>query len=184
MHFLLDKLKEHDPLTFLHSIRVAELSVEIAKQLELDNHDQKVLYHGGLFHDIGKLEIDPYILNKPEKLTIEEWKLIQQHPITGYEMLRKYDSGYGICYIALFHHERIDGSGYPFGMKKDDIPLKTQIVALAESFDAMISKRNYNDAKTVETAFQELISLKNVLYLPQVVDALVNCQYIQSSLKK
>jgi putative nucleotidyltransferase with HDIG domain len=176
MKSLLNKLKQHDLYTYMHSLRVAELSVEISKYLGLSDKEQKVIHLGGLLHDIGKLEVDPQILNKPEKLTFDEWTLIQNHTVIGYTMLQNYGYEMGFSYIALFHHERCDGSGYPFGLKQEAIPLEAQIVALADSFDAMVTQRPYSNAKTTEQALNELIMEKGVLFLPKIVDSLVECK--------
>lgn len=175
MKVLIEKLKEHDPYTYLHSQRVAQLSVEIAKVLEFSEQDLKKIYYGALLHDIGKIEIDKNILNKPDKLTRDEWRLIQQHPIFGYKIIFQYCSGDILPYIALMHHERSDGSGYPFGITKDRIPPEVQIVAVADSFDAMTTQRMYNRAKTAQEALDELVIDSTVLFLPETVDALKEC---------
>jgi putative nucleotidyltransferase with HDIG domain len=173
MKFLLNKIKEHDSNTYTHSLRVAELALEIARYLGLNDHDQKTIHMGGLLHDIGKLEVDPFILNKPNKLTLEEWDLIKKHPIFGYQMLQASGFDMGFSYISLFHHERCDGSGYPFGLKEEAIPLIAQVVALADCFDAMVTQRPYGLPKSIPLALNELITAKGSLFLPEVVDALV-----------
>jgi putative nucleotidyltransferase with HDIG domain len=173
MKFLLNKLKEHDTYTYMHSLRVAELSLEIAKYLGLNDLDQSTIHMGGLLHDIGKLEVEPFILNKPDKLTLEEWDLIKKHPIFGYQMLQTSGFDMGFSYIALFHHERCDGSGYPFGLKEEAIPLIAQVVALADSFDAMVTQSPYGHSKSISISLNELITEKGTLFLPEVVDALV-----------
>lgn len=171
MDFLMKKLKDYDPNTYLHSKRVAELSSQIAKQMDLADRELKDIYYGALLHDIGKIKIDKLILTKPERLTLDEWKIIQQHPVLGYEIVNPYCKGTSIPYIVLMHHERCDGSGYPFGLKGSNIPLSSQIIAVADSYDAMITSRPYSGPKTRDQAILELEEGKNKLYLADVVDA-------------
>jgi putative nucleotidyltransferase with HDIG domain len=178
MDFLMEKLKDYDPFTYLHSQRIADLSSQIAKQLNLTPSEQKDVYYGALLHDIGKIKIDRLILNKPERLTLDEWKIVQQHPILGYEIINPFCSGTSIPYIVLMHHERCDGSGYPFGLKGSDIPLGPQIIAVADSYDAMITARPYKKAKTREQVIMELEGEKNNLYLADVVDAFLQVQMV------
>lgn len=180
MKLLLSKLKDHDPYTYMHSLRVADLSLDMSKQLGLSEYEQKIIHKGGLFHDVGKLKIDPYILNKPAKLTVEEWGLIQQHPIWGFQMLRELGFHLEFSYIALFHHERCDGSGYPFGLTKESIPYYSHIVALADSFDAMVTHRPYSPSKGIGEVINEIQSKSGILFLPELVDALVECKKVKS----
>lgn len=174
MEKLVDLLKDHDLATYYHSKRVADLSSRIAKNMNLAETEQQIIYYSGLLHDIGKLKVDKEILNKPAKLTKEEWLLIQQHPIFGYEMLNQYylfDDE--IKHVVLYHHERIDGSGYPFKLSGQEIPLKAQIVAIADSFDAMTNTRAYSQAKSVNQALDQLLLDKGCLFNPIVADTLV-----------
>jgi putative nucleotidyltransferase with HDIG domain len=171
--FLVEKLKEHDINTYNHSLRVADLSLRISKKLSFEEHDQKVIYYGALLHDIGKLQIDYEILNKSEKLTKEEWLLIQQHTIFGHNLLGEHKISLpGLNYIVLLHHERLDGSGYPFGLKGDDIPIEVLIVGLADSYDAMTSQRPYSNVKTAEQALAELIRVKGIQFPSEIVEKL------------
>ncbi|SFH93079.1 HDIG domain-containing protein [Tindallia magadiensis] len=132
--------------TYTHSLNVAILSVLTAKSLRLSQDKIKELGVGALLHDVGKMAVPDEILNKPGNLTKEEWLLMKEHPENGYNMVK---GNVGISAytkaIILSHHERIDGSGYPNGLKKDHIHLLTQIVSLADIFDAITSDRCYRN---------------------------------------
>jgi len=175
----LEQLKNHHYETFLHSHRVAGLSLAISKQLGCTQKEQEEIYYGGILHDIGKLKVPKDILNKPGKLTLEEWKWIQQHPVLGYQMLQGLSINPNIREIVLIHHERLNGRGYPFGLKNDQISLGALIVAVSDSFDAMTNNRPYHRLKTVQEAIVELEREKNSLYSPQVVEALIETQLVR-----
>ncbi|MBP1933597.1 HD-GYP domain-containing protein [Ammoniphilus resinae] len=175
----LEQLKNHHYETFLHSHRVAGLSLAISKQLGCTKAEQEEIYYGGILHDIGKLKIHTEILNKPGKLTLDEWKIIQQHPLLGYQMLEGLSLSLNIREIILIHHERVNGRGYPFGLKKEQISLGALIVAVSDSFDAMTNNRPYHSLKTVSQAIEELKREKETLYSPQVVDALVETRLVR-----
>ncbi|RXT03796.1 HD-GYP domain-containing protein [Ammoniphilus sp. CFH 90114] len=154
---LVEQLKQHDLDTYLHSYRVAELSLRISQACEHSKMEQQMVYYGGLLHDIGKLKINTEILSKPGKLTNEEWSLIQQHTVYGFEILRSdFKAQTEILYTVLFHHERMNGLGYPFGINGEHIPVQAQIVAIADSFDAMTNHRSYSKAKTTMEAIEIL----------------------------
>lgn len=157
MEHLLGPLKKHDPDTYYHSVRVADLAFKISKKLNFSERDQKYVYFGGLLHDIGKLKIDKEILRKPGKLTIDEWEQIKLHPVFGYEILENQSFIHKeIMCIVLFHHERINGSGYPYRFSNNMIPLNAQIVAVADAFDAMTNIRSYSKARSKQEAIKEL----------------------------
>lgn len=178
---LLEQLKEHDLDTYSHSLRVAELSLEISKLMNHARIEQNIAYYGGLLHDIGKLKINKEILTKPGKLSDYEWRVIQQHPIFGYELLNGHlvmESE--VLHIVLFHHERINGSGYPFSLSGDLIPLNAQIISIADSFDAMTNNRSYSRAKSIKEAIEVLKS--DCGYSPILLDTLI--QVVNSSAHK
>jgi HD-GYP domain-containing protein (c-di-GMP phosphodiesterase class II) len=134
-----------DTYTKGHSDRVSEYSVLIGKKLGLPNKDLETLKIGGLFHDIGKIGISDSILLKNGKLTNEEYDEIKRHPIIGKNILSNAAIFQNIIPIVLYHHERFDGKGYPYGISDKDIPFLARIVAVADAFDAMTSKRSYRD---------------------------------------
>jgi len=173
MEKLVELLKDHDIDTYHHSYRVAELSLHIARSMDLSEWDQKITYYSGLLHDIGKSRVGKEILVKPGKLTLDEWVSIQQHPIFGFKILKGYPlPDDEIKYVVLFHHERLNGSGYPFNLRDEHIPLKAKIVAVADSFDAMTNNRSYSRAKSFNEALNQILSDKGTLFDPIAVDAL------------
>ncbi|BBI36397.1 HD-GYP domain-containing protein [Cohnella abietis] len=141
---ILVHLEVHDEYVYRHSIGVALLSKLIGKTRGLNEAELLELTTAGFLHDIGKAKIPGAILNKPGKLTEEEFKVVKEHSVYGYEILKK---SVGIperyAYVALQHHEREDGSGYPFGLKGSHIDVYSKIVAVADVFHAMVSKRVY-----------------------------------------
>ncbi|WP_167578112.1 HD-GYP domain-containing protein [Ammoniphilus sp. YIM 78166] len=175
MKKLLETLKKHHSDTYEHCIRVAGLSLAIAKAMSIhDKEQQQIVYYGGLLHDIGKLKISKDILSKPGKLSFEEWSLIQKHPIFGYELSQADESiHHDISYTILFHHERINGKGYPFGISGDAIPLSSQIVAVADSFDAMTNHRSYQKEKSPKEALDVIIGDKGTLFSTIIVKKLI-----------
>lgn len=141
--------KMADSYTYTHSINVALLSTLIGKWLKLGHNALDHLMLAGLFHDIGKMRIDKSILNKPDKLTDEEFEEIKKHPVYSYELLQDnteipLDVKVGI----LMHHERMDGSGYPYGVYNENINDIAKILAIADSYDAMISERPYQKKRS------------------------------------
>lgn len=139
-----------------HSRRVCRYSLEIAKRLNCTPAELKVLRQGALLHDIGKLAVPDSILHKPARLTPEEWTIVKAHVTAGYELVREVPSLEGVAELILTHHERHDGSGYPTGLKGDEIPLCARIFAVADSFDAMTTPRPYQAPIPVALAVEEI----------------------------
>jgi putative nucleotidyltransferase with HDIG domain len=127
-----------------------------------------------LLHDIGKIDIPDDILKKPTRLTKEEFEIIKKHPVRGAELVKDTFLEQ-ISTIIEQHHERIDGSGYPYGLKDDEILLEAKILAVADSFDAMTSKRPYREAIEVSKALDELRKLAGVTYDKEIVKLLIEC---------
>lgn len=157
-----------DNYTKGHSDRVSEYSVLIGKRLGLPESDIKTLRIGGLFHDIGKIGISDSILLKNGKLTNEEYSEIKRHPIIGKNILSNAKIFEDIIPIVLYHHEKYDGTGYPYGLSYDKIPLLAKIVAVADAFDAMTSKRSYRDELDLEYVKNELKSKTGTQFDPIV----------------
>ena len=145
-----------DKYTNGHSLRVAEYSAQLAKRMGLSEKEQENIYYIALLHDIGKIGIPDSILNKPGKLTDEERKVIQNHPLIGGEILKDFTAIEGIADGAKFHHERIDGKGYNNGLKGNEIPLIARIIGVADTYDAMSSTRCYRPSLTKEFIVEEL----------------------------
>lgn len=158
-----------------HSMRVSELSASIAKEMKLskiNNNDIKTM---GLIHDIGKIVIDLYILEKPGKLTAEERKIIEQHPLSGSRMLNSSHEYARLAAGVLHHHERIDGKGYPNGITGDQIPIESKIIAVADAFDAMTAERPYRiKPLSTEKAIAELQKHSGTQFDKTIVDVFVN----------
>lgn len=123
----------------------------------------------GLLHDIGKIAIEESILNKPGKLTEDEWEEIKRHPEIGYRLLNTVNDMSVMAGYVLFHHEKWDGSGYPKGLKGKEIPLQSRIVAVADTYDAMTSERNYRNALPETIALEELRKNAGLQFDPELV---------------
>ena len=149
-----------DPYTKGHSDRVAEYSVLIGKSLNLSEEELKNLKIGGLFHDIGKIGVPDSILLKESRLDDEEYSQIKNHPLIGVHILSNATIFQDIIPIVKHHHERFDGKGYPSQLSGKDIPYLARIVSIADSFDAMTSKRTYRNALPLEVVKNEF--LKNI----------------------
>lgn len=153
-------LSLYDKNTYAHVCRVAFYANEIGKQLNLSIPEMNLLFYSSLLHDIGKIFIPVNLLEKKEKLSKEEYTLLQQHVEFGYSLLP--NSMMDIKNIIVAHHERLDGSGYPYHKTDKEIPKLSKIIAIADSYDAMTSNRFYNQVKTQNEAIEEL--LKNTIY--------------------
>jgi putative nucleotidyltransferase with HDIG domain len=165
-------LESADTYTYGHSERVAAYAVAIAEALALDPVDVMTVRVGASLHDIGKVRIPPTVLNKPGKLTPEEFDLIKKHPEWGLEILEDIEFPWLIEPIIRWHHEKIDGSGYPDGLAGDEIPLHAQIVCVADVFDAMTSARSYQDPVSPSEAVARMRKLTH-WWRPDVFAAFV-----------
>ncbi len=162
-----------DPYTSHHSHAVASISRRLARLLGQDEDWAQGVYLGSLIHDIGKISVPISILNRPGKLAQAEVNLIQMHPQTGYSVVRDLEFPWPIHEIILQHHERLDGSGYPKGLRGDEISLAARIVGVADVVEAISSHRPYRPALGVDEARDELKRGRGILYDADVVDACV-----------
>lgn len=137
-----------------HSIRVANLSQRLATLLKLNGVDIFSIYKSGLFHDIGKIEIEEKVLNKPGKLTDEEFAHIKEHSFYGFKMAKRFNFDKYEALNILHHHENFDGSGYPEGLKGNKIPLGARIIRICDTFDALTSDRPYKDKLSPRSAVE------------------------------
>jgi PAS domain-containing protein len=153
---LVKAIEAKDPYTAGHSERVMEFSVRIGQALGLSEEDLHVLRMGTLIHDIGKIGVPDSVLTKPDKLTDEEFEIIKRHPVTGFNMIRDIPYFKACAPIVRWHHERLNGRGYPDGLRGDEIPLLVQISTVADMFDAMTSNRAYRRSLGIEVAVSEL----------------------------
>lgn len=145
-----------DRYTSGHSQRVAEYSLNIAKRMGKSDEEQKIIYYAGLLHDVGKIRVPEEVINKPGKLTEEEFDQIRAHPVSGYHILKDIYEDERIAYGVKHHHERYDGKGYPNGMKGENIPEIARIIGVADAYDAMASNRSYRDALPQEVVRREI----------------------------
>jgi len=167
-----------DDETHEHTVRVGWLSGRIAEKLGLDTENVTKLQFAAPLHDLGKIGIPDGILLKPERLSEEEYEIMKTHTTIGHRILSRSSSSILKCAaeIALTHHERWDGSGYPNGLQREEIPLSGAIVAVADSFDAMVSERPYKEARPLNEAFDELKQLAGKWYRPDVVEVLLELE--------
>ncbi|CAM3537625.1 HD-GYP domain-containing protein [Arcobacter aquimarinus] len=174
---ILGKTAEYkDPETASHVARVAYYSKLLAKGYGLSEKEQDILFYSAPFHDLGKIGIEDKILLKPSKLTNEEFETMKKHPKIGYEILKNSQSEYlqAGAIIALTHHEKINGSGYPNGLKGDDIHIFGRIVAIADVFDALTSFRPYKQAWSFEDAVNYLQEKSGKEFDTKLVEIFIN----------
>ena len=172
IYSLIKALEEKDPYTRGHSERVAKYAYAIAKESGLSEEECRKIYKAGLLHDVGKIGIPEYILHKKEKLTHEEWEIIRKHEIMSIEILKPIKALSSLFSIILHHHERFDGTGYPYGLSGNMIPQGAQILAVADAFDAITCGRGYKRGKALDEAIKELEKNKGTQFNPKYVDIL------------
>lgn len=164
-------IEKRDPYTAGHQERVAELAVMIGREMGLDEQNLEGLKLGALIHDIGKISVPAEILNRPGKLEPEMFSIIRTHPQNGYEIIRGIDFPWPLAEMVIQHHERLDGSGYPNGLKRDEILLESRILAVADVVEAMASHRPYRAALGTDKALEEIERGRGTMYDENVVDA-------------
>lgn len=155
--------------TGVHSTRLAEWALHVATELGLNEAELADIETSALLHDIGKVGIPDAILNKPGKLTTEEYDLMKKHPEYGWAVLRQIPGMKTASLIILHHHESYNGTGYPAGLKKTEIPVGSRIVSVIDSFDAMVSNRPYRKGLPFEEAERRLIEASGTQFDPDVV---------------
>ena len=162
-----------DPYIAGHHERVSQLAVAIAREMLIPEEQIEGIRVTSMVHDIGKINVPAEILSKPGKLTDIEFGLIQQHTTTGYEVLKTIDYPWPIAEIVLQHHENINGTGYPYGLKDGDILIEAQIIRVADVVEAMSSHRPYRAALGLEAAIEELLIGRGEKYNQEAVDICV-----------
>ncbi|MEW5814420.1 MAG: HD domain-containing phosphohydrolase [Spirochaetota bacterium] len=173
VHALVNALEARDPYTHGHTTRVTIIAKAIARRLELEEEDLFALEIGALLHDLGKIGIPDAVLQKPGPLEQNEFHLIKEHPRMGELILKNIEYLERSIPSILYHHERFDGKGYPKGMTGNRIPLFGRIIAVADSFDAMISDRPYRQRMSIEKAVSELKKGAGSQFDKEVVDAFI-----------
>ena len=173
VHALSTLVEMRDPYTAGHQKRVAMIAQAIAREIGLPEDHVQSIWVASLIHDVGKIRVPSDILSKPGRISKAEFELIKEHPKTGYEILSKIEFPWSVADIVLQHHERMDGSGYPQGLKGDDILLASRIVGVADVVEAMTYHRPYREALGLNAALDEIKKNKGILYDPEVADACI-----------
>jgi len=170
--YTIGKIAEtRDPYTSGHQKSVSQIATFIAQEMKLPKDRIEGVRIASLVHDIGKISLPAEILNKPTKLSEIEYSLIKDHSQTGHDVLKSIEFPWPVARIVLQHHERLNGSGYPQGLKGEDILLEARIIGVADVIDAMSSHRPYRPAWGIDKALEEISKNKGILYDPKVVDA-------------
>ena len=170
---LVKTIDAKDRYTNGHSLRVAEYSKEIAKRMNKSEKEQETIYFAGLLHDVGKIRIPVDVINKDGKLTDEEYEQIKIHPVTSYHILKDIFDDMRVKNGAKFHHERYDGTGYPNGLKGENIPETARIIGVADAYDAMASNRSYRKALPQDVIRGEIEKGKGTQFDPQIADIML-----------
>lgn len=162
-----------DRYTNGHSLRVADYANEIAKRMKKSPEEQEKIYYAGLLHDVGKIRVPEEVINKPTRLTDEEFEQIRIHPVIGYHILKDIYEDKVVATGAKFHHERYDGKGYPNGLIGDNIPEIARIIGVADTYDAMASNRSYRKALPQPIVREEIEKGKGTQFDPQIADIML-----------
>ncbi len=158
----------------IHTERVSQYCAKIASEMKFSNKEIEDAKIAGALHDIGKIIVPPEILNKENKLTQEESKIKNKHPVTSYQILKSVDEYSHLAEAVLHHHERPDGFGYPESLKRNEIPILSRIISVADAFEAMTSKRPYKRTKTTEEAIEELKKGSGTQFDEEIVNIFIN----------
>jgi PAS domain S-box-containing protein/putative nucleotidyltransferase with HDIG domain len=164
-------MESRDPYTAGHQRRVADLAAAIAREMGLGDHVVQGIHFGALIHDLGKIQVPSELLSKPTKLSKLEFELIKTHPQTGYEILQGIEFPWPVADMVRQHHERLDGSGYPQGLKGEAIRLEARVLAVADVVEAMASHRPYRAGLGIEAALKEIEAKRGIWFEPAAVDA-------------
>jgi putative nucleotidyltransferase with HDIG domain len=164
-------LESRDPYTGGHQRRVADLAAAIARGMGLPEDKVEGIHFGALIHDLGKIRVPAEILAKPTRLSRLEFELIKEHPQAGYEIVKNIDFPWPVAAMVHQHHERLDGSGYPQGLKGDAIALEARILAVADVVEAMASHRPYRPGLGIEAALKEIADKRGTAFCADAVDA-------------
>jgi putative nucleotidyltransferase with HDIG domain len=174
IEIIMNSLYEKNPREMEHSKRVANICEKVAQRMNLESHIVSKLKIAGLMHDIGKIGIPDSILDKPDRLTEEEFNQIRKHSEVGYRILSAANEFSEIADYILAHHERWDGKGYPKGLRGTDIPVYSRIISIADSFDAMTSDRSYRSAMSLDQAKREIVMNSNIQFDPSIVKIFID----------
>ncbi|MCR4755446.1 MAG: response regulator [Lachnospiraceae bacterium] len=162
-----------DRYTSGHSQRVADYALRIAEKMGLSEDDQRIVYYSGLLHDVGKIRVPGEVINKPGKLTEDEFDKIRIHPVSGFHILHDIHEDERIGYGAKYHHERFDGTGYPNCLMGENIPRVARIIAVADAYDAMASDRSYRKLLPQDVVRDEIVKGKGTQFDPDIADIML-----------
>jgi HD-GYP domain-containing protein (c-di-GMP phosphodiesterase class II) len=180
---LMAALDAKDNVTEGHCERVAKLTVQLAKFMNVPDASLVDIERGALLHDVGKIGVPDAVLNQPEKLNAMEWEAMRKHPLLAGVMVSKVGFLEKALPILLYHHERFDGTGYPFGLAADNIPLEARIFSIVDAYDAMTSDRPYRDAMSYEAAMAEIRENCGTQFDPNVVESFEQLMTLRPDLR-
>lgn len=166
---LVQAIELRDPCTRGHSHQVANLAIELFKNINSSEQDLDLIAYAGLLHDVGKIAVPEAILKKPASLSTEEWQIMKKHPVQSAEIVKPVKALEKIIPWILYHHERWDGNGYPQGLNSNEIPFESRILAVCDAFSAMVGKRPYRDNFTIEQAIDEIENFSGRQFDPEIV---------------
>jgi len=166
-----NSIEARDPYTRGHSSRVAKIAKSIAEELGWSKEELELIDWGGMLHDVGKIGIPDRVLNKPGKLTDQEYEMIKSHPFIGAQIVKGVSFLEPIIPYIQDHHERIDGKGYPHGLVGENISIKGRLLAVADTFDAMTTDRPYRKGFDPEDALKKIVSSADTQFDPKIVEA-------------
>ncbi|MHC2994103.1 MAG: HD domain-containing protein [Candidatus Atribacteria bacterium] len=169
-HIITKVVEIRDPYSKGHQQRVSQLATAIAREMKLPQDKIEGVRFASLVHDVGKINLPTEIVSKPSKLVEVEFNLIKNHPRIGYDILKKVDFPWPIAEIVFQHQEKIDGSGYPRGLKGDEILIEAKILGVANVVEAMSSYKSYRPALSIDESLAEISKYKNILFNPEVVE--------------
>ncbi len=169
----LDRIKNYDLTTYFHSCRVATFSVYIGESIRLTKSEIDDLHSSAYLHDLGKTEIDRTIISNSGKLSNQEWDVIKRHPVFG-AMLVKNTFSTQVIEGITSHHEKWDGTGYPNGLKREEIPLYGRVIAIADAFDAITSIRPYRPKRSFNEAVNEILANQDSQFDPYIVNSILD----------
>ena len=170
-YMIAEIIEVRDPYLIGHHQRVSSLTTAIAQEMKLPQGKIRGVRIASLVHDVGKVNLPTEIVSKPGNLVEVELNLVKNHPRTGYEILSKVDFPWPIADIVFQYQEKIDGSGYPRGLKGAEILIEAKILGVANVIEAMTSNRSYRQALSIKEALTEIMKYKNILFDPEVIDA-------------
>jgi putative nucleotidyltransferase with HDIG domain len=162
-----------DPYTAGHSVRVAEYSEKIARKLKMNEYDIELLVNLANLHDLGKIQVDLSVLNKPGSFNKADWEEVKKHPQVGYNIVKEITFLQSEAKAILHHHERVDGKGYPNGLKSEELSPFAKILVAADSYDAMTTDRPYRNALTNKEAIKELKNNSGTQFDPKIAETMV-----------